>query len=185
MGIVNRLYYYSKNFRSAVKVSLLRLNGNIRIGSSTKVSPGAVLETIPGGTIQVGSNCELLTGVCLMTYGGTVQIGDRCSINPYTVIYGSGKGTIIGNDVLIAAHCLIIPANHNFQDISRPINQQGTSSKGIVIEDNVWIGSGVRILDGVRIGSGSVVAAGSVVNKDVPPNTVVGGVPAKPIKSRT
>jgi len=119
-----------------------------------------------------------------MTYGGSIIIGDRCSINPHTVIYGHGKGTVIGNDVLIAAHCVIIPANHNFSDASRPINAQGVNSKGIIIHDNVWIGAGCTILDGVEIGAGAIVAAGCVVNRDVPENVIVGGVPCRIIKKR-
>ncbi len=142
------------------------------------------MNTERGGKIYVGKNCELLNGVLLMTYGGNIIIGDNCSINPYTVLYGVGDLTI-GDNVLIAGHCLIIPSNHIFTDISTPINQQGLTKKGVVIEDNVWIGSGCSILDGVRIGQGAIVAAGAVVNKDVLSNTIVGGVPAKLIKSRT
>ena len=126
-----------------------------------------------------------MKGVVLMTYGGSIRIGDRCSINPYTVIYGHGRGVEIGNDVLIAAHCVIVPFNHNFDDLQIPINAQGYTSKGIRICDNVWIGSGARILDGVRIGSGAVVAAGSVVNRDVGENEIVAGIPAKCIRKRS
>ena len=64
----------------------------------------------------------------------------------------------------------------------RPFVEQGITAQGIVIEDDVWIGSGAVVTDGVRIGRGSVVAAGAVVTKDVPPHTVVGGVPARPIR---
>ena len=95
-----------------------------------------------------------------------------------------GKGTTIGNDVLIAGQCMIVPSNHNFEDINRPIKQQGFNSKGIIIEDNVWIGSGCKILDGVTIKKGAIIASGSVVTKNVAPNEIVGGVPAKLIKNR-
>ncbi len=126
-----------------------------------------------------------MNGVVLMTYGGSIRIGDRCSINPYTVIYGHGEGVEIGNDVLIAAHCVIVPFNHSFADLGRPINAQGYESKGIRICDNVWIGSGARILDGVKVGSGAIIAAGSVVNRDVAENEIVAGVPAKCIRKRS
>jgi acetyltransferase-like isoleucine patch superfamily enzyme len=156
---------------------------DVSIHSSVKMYPNVVLNTEYGGKIDIGENSELLYGVLIMTYGGNITIGERCSINPYTVLYGHGN-LIIGNDVLIAGHCLIIPSNHVFSDLNCPINQQGLTRKGIVIEDNVWIGSGCRILDGVRIGEGAIIAAGAVVNKDVLPNTIVGGVPAKLIKIR-
>jgi len=147
------------------------------------VYPRVVLDTIGGGSISVGEKTELLYGVLLMTYGGNIKIGSHCSINPYTVLYGHGNLTI-GNNVLIAGHTLIIPANHKFDNLDIPINKQGETKKGIVIHDNVWIGSGCRILDGVTIGEGAIIAAGAVVNKNVAPNTIVGGVPAKLLKTR-
>jgi acetyltransferase-like isoleucine patch superfamily enzyme len=100
-------------------------------------------------------------------------------------LYGHGKGLVIGNNVLIAGHCLIIPANHIFTRKDIPINKQGTESKGIIIEDDVWIAAGCQILDGVTIGKGAIIAAGSVVNKSVDAYSIVGGVPAVFIKSRT
>jgi acetyltransferase-like isoleucine patch superfamily enzyme len=142
-----------------------------------------VLDTEFGGSITIGEKSELQYGVILMTYGGNILIGKNCSINPYTVLYGHGNLTI-GDNVLIAGHCLIIPANHNFSNIDVPITYQGETKKGIVIENNVWIGSGCRILDGVTIGEGSIVAAGAVVNRNVEPFTIVGGVPAKNIRKR-
>ena len=162
--------------------SFHKIKNNLFIASSVRIYPDVVFDTKLGGSIMVSDNCELLYGVILMTYGGNIKIGHSCSINPYTVLYGHGNLTI-GNNVMIAGHCLIIPANHKFDDII-PISQQGETRKGIVIEDNVWIGSGCSILDGVTIGTGSIIAAGSVVNKNVAPNTIVGGVPAKFIKVR-
>jgi acetyltransferase-like isoleucine patch superfamily enzyme len=79
---------------------------------------------------------------------------------------------------------MIIPANHRFDDLERPIHEQGLTRKGIRVEDDVWIGSGSVILDGTVIGAGSVVAAGSVVRGDVAPGEIVGGVPAKRIGNR-
>jgi acetyltransferase-like isoleucine patch superfamily enzyme len=72
-----------------------------------------------------------------------------------------------------------------FDDPARPFVEQGITAEDIVIEDDVWIGSGAVITDGVHVGKGAVVAAGAVVTKDVPPHTVVGGVPARVIKEIT
>lgn len=124
-----------------------------------------------------------MDGVLVLTYGGNIRIGRQCSINPYTVIYGHGN-TTIGDNVLIAGGCMIIPSNHTFSRLDIPINQQGNTARGIVIEDNVWIGHGCSILDGVTIGEGSVVAAGSVVTRSTPPRVVVAGIPAKVVKNR-
>ncbi|MEB3381095.1 acyltransferase [Flavobacterium psychrophilum] len=157
---------------------------NVNLHKSVIISSNVVFDTKYGGKIEIGRDTEILYGVLILTYGGDIKIGDFCSINPYTVLYGHGNLTI-GNNVLIAGHCLIIPANHKFDDILIPINSQGLIKKGIIIDDDVWIGAGCRILDGVHIGKGAVIAAGAVVTKNVPSFAVVGGVPARTIKLRT
>jgi acetyltransferase-like isoleucine patch superfamily enzyme len=77
----------------------------------------------------------------------------------------------------------ILAVDHVFDDPTRSFVEQGITAKGIVIEDDVWLGSGAIITDGVSIGKGAVVAAGAVVTKDVPSHTVVAGVPARIIKT--
>jgi acetyltransferase-like isoleucine patch superfamily enzyme len=84
----------------------------------------------------------------------------------------------------MATHSIIIPANHIYENVDIPIRLQGLDKKGVIIEDNVWIGAGVKILDGVTIEKNSIIAAGAVVNKKVIMNSIVGGVPAKLIKIR-
>ena len=129
-------------------------------------------------------NCEIHFGSLLATYGGKIRIGNNCSINPYCVLYGHG-GLDIGNNVRIATHTIIIPANHIFNEIDKPIFKQGIEKKGIKIEDDVWIGAGVKILDGIIIKKGSIIAAGSVITKSTVENGIYAGVPAKKIKDRT
>jgi acetyltransferase-like isoleucine patch superfamily enzyme len=131
----------------------------------------------------IGENTIIHEFTYLRLYGGFIYIGNNCSINPFCVIYGHG-GLKIGNNVRIAAHCTIIPANHIYANPSIPIVEQGETMKGIMIHDDVWIGAGAIILDGVEIGEGSVVAAGAVITKSVPPYSVVAGVPARIIKKR-
>jgi acetyltransferase-like isoleucine patch superfamily enzyme len=77
----------------------------------------------------------------------------------------------------------LIAVNHVFDDPDRPFIDQGITAEGIYVEDDAWLGSNAVITDGVRIGKGAVVAAGAVVTKDVPPHTVVGGVPARVIRT--
>lgn len=158
-------------------------NKSIHVDKKAWISKTAVVECRFGGSITIGKNSEILDYVMLLTYKGEIEIGDNCSINPFCVIYGHG-GVKIGNDVLIATHTVIIPSNHNFSSLDRPIRLQGNTSKGIIIEDDVWIGAGCKILDGVIIGKSSIVAAGSVVNKSIEPYSIVGGVPAKLIRKR-
>ncbi|SHG57735.1 Acetyltransferase (isoleucine patch superfamily) [Chryseolinea serpens] len=161
-----------------------RTFGNgIKIGRNVRVADDAKVEIRFGGSIEIGNGSEVLDGALVLTYGGNISIGVNCSINPYTIIYGHGN-TRIGDNVLIAGHCMIIPNNHNYRNKNKLIWEQGNSSKGIAIGNDVWIGHGCSILDGVTIGDGAVIAAGSVVNKDVPPYAVYGGSPAKEISNR-
>lgn len=160
-----------------------RSKKNIYIGKKVHIYPSADIDCKYGGIINIGDFSEILNGVLILTYGGSINIGKYVSINPYTIIYGHG-GISIGNNVLIAAHCILIPSNHNFTRMDIPIGDQGSTNLGIKIEDDVWIGAGCKILDGVKIGKGAIIAAGSVVNKNILPYEIVGGVPCKHIKFR-
>jgi acetyltransferase-like isoleucine patch superfamily enzyme len=150
----------------------------IRIHPTSMVSSKAVIRVCGGGSITVGRNCEIHDFAIILTYGGDIVIGDHCSVNPFTVIYGHG-GTRIGNGVRIAAHSVIIPANHVAGTSDRPLHASGVTAQGIDIADDVWIGAGVTVLDGVRIGPHSIIGAGSVVTRSVPGNAVAMGVPAR------
>jgi acetyltransferase-like isoleucine patch superfamily enzyme len=174
--------YLWKQF-SIYNYQKIKQNQNIQLGLNVKISPTSRIETRYGGSIKIGNGTEILDGVLILTYGGNIEIGENCSINPYTVIYGHGN-TFIGNDVLIAGHCMIIPNNHSYADSQIPIRLQGTSRIGISIMDNVWIGHGCTILDGCQIERGVIVAAGSVVRGEIEENTIVAGIPAKVIKKR-
>lgn len=111
---------------------------------------------------------------------GDVQIGQDSTINVYAVV----RGTIsIGNGVRIGAHTSILGFNHSM-DPSAPVYKQPTTTKGITIGDDVWIGSNTVILDGVTVGDHSVIGAGAVVTKDVAPWSVMGGNPARRIRDR-
>jgi acetyltransferase-like isoleucine patch superfamily enzyme len=93
-------------------------------------------------------------------------------------------GVTIGNHTRIACHTVIVASNHNFDDVTKNIHEQGVNAKGVVIGNDVWIGAGVRILDGVHIGDHVVIGAGSVVTKDIPENAIAVGVPARVIRKR-
>lgn len=172
-------YFVSINLR----ILILRIRG-VKFGKNNFVDSKCRF-VLGKGQIEIGDNNEFMHGALLMTYGGVIRIGNSCSINPYTIIYGHGEGVTIANNVLIAGHCMIIPSTHNHSRLDIPINQQGGTSKGIVIEDNVWIGAGCKLLYGVTIGTGSIIAAGSVVNKSIESNSIAGGLPATIIRKRS
>jgi acetyltransferase-like isoleucine patch superfamily enzyme len=155
----------------------------VNIGSMTSVAPGVAIRNGSGGRITIGSRCEISPGVIISSYGGTIVIGDDVFIGPYCVLYGHG-GLVIGSKTLIAAHTVVIPANHNFDRIGEPIACQSESRIGIQIGEDCWIGAGARILDGVVVGNGSVVGAGAVVTRSIPGLAIAVGVPARVVRTR-
>lgn len=150
----------------------------VTTGQGAIVMPGARISREHGGTIDIGERSVIHPGAMLLSYGGFIRLGKRCSVNPYSILYGHG-GLVIGNDVRIAAHCVIIPANHGIALDGGPISRQPLSKQGIRIGDDVWLGAGVRVLDGTVIGAGCVVAAGAVVRGELQPAGIYGGVPAR------
>lgn len=138
--------------------------------------------------IVIGENSRIMYNSELHVHNfndfesGKIHIGKNVVIGPYSIIMGHG-GTEIRDNVSIAPRVSILPINHNYNDSTMPIREQGITAKGILIEEDVWVGSGATILDGVRIGKGSVIGSGSVVTKDVPSYSMVLGVPAKVVKS--
>jgi acetyltransferase-like isoleucine patch superfamily enzyme len=157
-------------------------NKQLHVGRNVEIDPRAFIAR--GGRVTVGDGSVIRAGAMLLPSSGFISIGNKTSINHSTVINGQG-GVTIGNCVMVAAFVAMFAANHNFDDPALPILEQGTTTKGgIRIEDDVWIGTHAVILDGVVIGRGSVIGAGAVVTKNVPPYSVMMGVPAKRVRSR-
>jgi len=179
-----RLGSLGKNCLIDRKVNIQGFLENIYLDRNVRVGRDAtIICDSQNSNIYIGDYSVIEPSAMLVSKKGYIKIGKYSSINPFCVVYGNG-GLTIGNYVSIAAHTVIVPANHNFDKIDVPIKNQGLTKKGIVIEDDVWIGAGVKILDGCVIGKGSVIGAGTVVNKNVEPYSVVVGVPGKVIRKR-
>lgn len=148
---------------------------SIEIGDDLKIFRDARLEIRHANSLlSIGSRVCLDRGVDIRATGSDclIKIGDDCYLGPYVCMAGPGH-IKIGKNCQIASHTGIYANNHR---------EYGLSREGIEIEDDCWIGSGVRILDGVTIGKGSVIGAGAVVTKNIPPYSIAVGVPAKVIK---
>jgi len=117
---------------------------------------------------------------CINNAVGDVTIGDNTRIGMHNTIIGPVS---IGDNVILAQNIVVSALNHNYANPTLPICRQGVNVKPIVIDDDSWIGAGAILTQGVTIGKHSIVAAGAVVTKDVPPYSMVAGVPAKIIKS--
>ncbi len=164
----------------------LRYANHIHLAHGVYLDENSYLHAMPQG-IWIGENSIVMHGAVLHVYNfrniahAGIKIGRDCLVGEYSVIRGQG-GVEIGDRVYTSPFTQIIAVNHVFDDPTRPFVQQGITAEGIVIEDDVWLGAGAVVTDGVRVGRGAVVAAGAVVTRDVPPHTVVGGVPARVIK---
>lgn len=110
--------------------------------------------------------------------GKNIRIGKRVFINSGCKFQDQG-GITIGDDVLIGHNCVIATLNHAMD----PDHRGDMIPAPVKIGNKVWIGANVTILQGVEIGEGAVIAAGAIVNKNIPPRTVAGGVPAKILKN--
>ena len=151
-------------------------------GSGSKIYWSARMDTPPYRRFWLGKRSVIESFCCINNAVGDVTIGDHTRIGIHCTIIGP---VCIGNNVNLAQGITVTALNHNFEDVTKRIDEQGVSTKPVVIGDDVWIGANAVILPGVTIGRHCVVAAGAVVTKDVPDNTLVGGVPAKVIKQLT
>lgn len=152
---------------SIKKGAHLKIGNNVTINSQNR-----------GYHVNMFSRCKLMAD----RPGAEIIIGDNTRIHG-SCIHAYEKISI-GKNCLIAANCQIIDGSGHelsFPNVENRINTTG-DSKPVIIEDNVWLGTGVIVLPGVTIGEGSVVAAGSVVHKDIPPMVVAGGNPVAVIK---
>ena len=155
-------------------------HGNhIRCGKSVKFEDFSEIHGLCSGGLVFGDFVTISRGVMIRPssyygkdLGGGLVIGANSSIGPYGYVGCSGK-IRIGSNVMFGPKCSLFAENHIFSDAKKTIKSQGVKQKGIVVEDDCWIGSNVIILDGVTIGRGSVIGAGTLVTKDIPAGSVV------------
>lgn len=147
---------------------------------SSKIYRSVRMDTPPFRRFALGKHSVVESFSCINNACGDVLIGDNTRVGLGNTIIGPVS---IGNHVNLAQGVVVTALNHNFSDTTKRIDQQGVSTKQVVIEDDVWIGANATVLQGVHIGQHSIIAAGAVVTKDVPEYSVVGGIPAKVIRN--
>lgn len=158
------------------------------ISPSAKISRLADIEdSIRGSRIVIEDDVVIDSFVKIKPVGGVgdIRIGRKSFINSGAVIF-SGNGVDIGESVLIAPHCAIVPANHAFKERNIAIRDHGflPSRGGVRIERDVWIGANCVILDGAYLREGCVIGAGSVVNSEIAPYSINVGNPLRCIGHR-
>ncbi len=190
-GLCYRLWIGSvKGLLLVGKNVAIRYPKNLHLGKDIIIEEGAEINCLTTKGIHLGDRVSIGKYAIIRPaniYGGPIgeglTMGHHSNIGPYNYIGCSGKITI-GNHVMLAPRVSIYAENHVFTDTNCTIQSQGVERMDVTIEDDCWIAANAVILAGVTIGKGSVVAAGSVVNENVPPYSVVAGVPARVIKSR-
>jgi acetyltransferase-like isoleucine patch superfamily enzyme len=135
-----------------------------------------------GDNVMIGPYC-VIRASSLTNLGEGVRIGRGSSMDAYSYI-GAGGGVSIGDSVIMGQHVSFHAENHRYERLDIPIKQQGITRKGIVVEDDCWVGSNATFLDGAQVGRGCVIAAGAVVTGTIPAYSVVAGVPGRVIKTR-
>ena len=167
----------------------IRFMSKISLGKTVQIGDYVEINALSKHGISIGNNVSILDNTIIectgsiRNLGESLTIGNNVGIAQNCFIQVRGE-VIIGDNVIFGPGVSLFSENHIFSNIDKTINQQGEIRIGVNIKSGVWIGSNSTILDGVKIGENSIIASGSVVNKNVPPFSIVGGVPAKLIKSR-
>lgn len=178
-----RNWWWGKKFCGRLSsTAILRGRQNIRFEVGVRLARHVELNASTG-SIFLAERVSVGPYTILETRGGTINVGAGTTIGPFCVLYGHG-GLFIGKNCLIASHVVCIPENHRYELTDVLIREQGWSRRGIHIGDDVWLATGVVVVDGVSIGTGAVIGAGAVVTRDIPPQSVAVGVPARVIGKR-
>jgi acetyltransferase-like isoleucine patch superfamily enzyme len=164
---------------------VLRHPAKIRLGDDVVVDDLVVLDAkgqVNEG-ITVGDGVFLGRGTILSCKDGDIVLGDHVNIGFHSEVF-SGSRVTVGRYGLFAAYTYLVGGGHAFDQAGVPVLEQPRTSRGIALGENVWLGTGVKVLDGVRVGRDVVVGAGAVVTTDLPDGVVAAGVPARVVRSR-
>lgn len=167
----------------------LQTRGRIRIGKGATIGDHVLIEGLSRQGVVIGPGASIGAYTQIMPTSVMRNLGEGCSIGANSGIgqfsfIGCGGGVRIGRDVIMGQYISFHTENHIFDDLERPILAQGVTRAPIEIGDDCWVGAKVTFLSGSKVGRGCVVAGGAVVRGEIPPYSVIGGVPARILKSR-
>ena len=173
-----------RNVSFGVNVTL-RHPRKIRIQDDVAIDDGCVLDAKGAANqgIQVGRRVFLGRNSILACKDGDIVLEDGVNVS-YNCAVFSASSVRIGAQTLLAAYCYVVGGGHDFDQLDRPVVQQGRPSKGIEIGPGGWLGAGAVILDGVSVGHDAVIGAHAVVTHDIPPFAVAAGAPARVVRDR-
>jgi acetyltransferase-like isoleucine patch superfamily enzyme len=161
----------------------LRFRGRLRTDGMAFVGPGVKLEIGRDAIVElgrwswIGHGCKIRAHEGVVSIGAKSVLGQECTISAF-------QHVSIGRECIIADRVMLIDFDHGVVEVERPIREQGIYKRDVRVGHNVWIGYGACFLRGVTVGDNSVVGTYAVVNRDVPSNAVVAGVPARLLRMR-
>ena len=167
----------------------IKFKRKITFGSSVIIGDNVEINALSKSGILIGNNVSILNGTIIECTGVIRQLGEGLTIGnnvgiAHNCFLQVRSRVTINDNVIIGPNVSIFSENHIYSDPDLPIAQQGEARIGVSIGSGAWLGTRSVILDGVNVGEDSIIAAGSIVTKDVPKNSIVGGIPAKVIKNR-
>jgi acetyltransferase-like isoleucine patch superfamily enzyme len=161
----------------------LRLRGRLQLDGMAFIGPKCRLEVGKNAVLElgrwswIGHGCKIRCHEGRVSLGAKSVMGQECTISAY-------QHVSIGRECVIADRVMLIDFDHGSVEVERPIRLQGIYKRDVHVGHNVWIGYGACILRGVTVGDNAIIGTSSVVTKDVEPNAVVGGVPARVLRMR-
>ncbi len=161
----------------------LRWRGRLQTDGLCFVCRGVTLEIGRDATVSLGRWSWLGQGCKIRAHEGRVSVGAKsvlgqdCTISAY-------QHVSIGRECIVADRVMLIDFDHGVVEVERPIREQGIYKRDVRVGHNVWIGYGACLLRGVTVGNNCVIGTNSVVNKDVPDDAVVAGIPARVLRMR-
>ncbi len=161
----------------------LRWGSRLQTDGLCFICPGVKLEIDKGAVLKLGRWCWVGNDCKIRVHGGVVSIGAKTVIGQECTI-SAFQHVAIGRECIVADRAMFIDFDHGVVEVERPIRLQGIYKRDVNVGHNVWIGYGACVLRGCTVGDNSVVGTYAVVNKDLPPNVVAAGVPAKVIRRR-
>lgn len=193
VGIIIRAFIYEFFFSKGSSMGFIESHVDLFYMDSIFLQKGVYIDKYcrihaSKAEIILGSNNRVMRGAYIRSYVSNAQKGEgictgsECWIGVNATLDSGQGGLSIGNNVLIGPNAVIITGNHDYERTDLSGIEQKYYGKPIKIDNNVWIGANAVVLGGVTIGEHAVVAAGAVVSDNVPPYSVVGGVPAKKIR---
>ncbi|HET9104381.1 MAG TPA: acyltransferase [Solirubrobacteraceae bacterium] len=161
----------------------LRWRGRIQTDGLCFIGPGVTFEIGRDAVVRlgrwswIGHGCKIRVHEGVLDIGAKTVFGQECTISAF-------QHVVIGRECIVADRVMIIDFDHGVVEVERPIREQGIYKRDVDIGHNCWIGYGACILRGVQVGDNAIIGTSSVVTAEVPANAVVGGIPAKLIRTR-